>query len=261
MKATASRPNLIQSVDRALALLEVLADADEELPLGELARRAGLNTSTCHHLISTLMARGYVSQSTRTREYGLGNQILRLQHARLHQIDLVNAAMPLLRELNQSTTEAVHLAVMQSYELVTVAKLESLHALKVDNGFVGKSNAAHATATGKAILAHMPEWELNQIIALRGLTAFTRRTITDPAALRAELERVRLQGFSVDDEEFQPSVFCVGAPIRNHTGKVVASLSCSAPQMRVGSQEAVDRLSSLSIQAAEKISSLLGHQV
>lgn len=259
MAAPLVRSGTIQSVDRALDILEALARAQEALPLVTLAGEVGLNPSTCHHLLATLAQRGYVVQEPRTRYYCLGNQVLQLQHARVQQIDLASLVGPILRELNRSTGEAVHLAVLQARELVTVAKLESLHPIKVDNGFVGKSNAAHATATGKAILAYLPEVELDEMIAARGLHPFTRRTITDPGVLMAELERVRQSGYAVDDEEFQPGVICVGAPVRNHAGQVVASISISAPQMRLTSQDGVDHLARQAVAAAGQISAQLGY--
>lgn len=258
MSVPAGRGTTIQSVERALDLMEALGNAPDGMPLGQLSAQTGLHFSTCHHLLATLVLRGYVNQDPRTKHYLLGNQVLRLQHARVQQINLVTLANPFLRELNQATGEAVHLAVLQARELVTVAKLESQHAIKVDNGFVGKSNAAHATATGKAILAYLADGELAAIIDSKGLPQFTRRTITSVSALKEELERVRQLGYSTDDEEFQLGVFCVGAPVWDHTSQVLASISCSAPQMRVANQEAIDRLIRLTRSIADRLSKELG---
>lgn len=226
----------IQSVARALQVLEFLAGAAEPQSLAEISAGTGLNASTCHHLLATLGARGYVVQNPRSRGYALGNKIFELSEARARQFNVVEAAMPTLRALNRSTGEAVHLAVLQGRELVTVAKLDSLHAVKVDSGFVGKSNAAHATALGKAILAWLPESELKAIIDAQGMTRFTGNTIGDLETLRAQLALVRRHGFAEDREEFQPGVICIGAAIRNYTGAVIASLSCSIPTMRASEE-------------------------
>lgn len=247
----------IQSVDRALDILEALSQARRGLPLFDLSGRIGLNVSTCHHLLSTLAARGYVVQDARSREYALGNRVFELGEARSRQIDIVGQAMPWLEAINEETGEAVHLAVMQASELVTLVKLDSLHAVKVDSGVVGKSRAAHATATGKAILAFMEEDELAAFIARRGMERFTPRTIGDFEALKRELATVRAEGVAGDVEEFQPGVLCLGAPIRDHAGAVVASLSCSLPLMRAGAAEQ-ERVRGLVLGAAREISRQIG---
>lgn len=232
-RATRARPApVIRSVNRALDLLEALSTSAGGVALSELSTQTGLNASTCHHLLATMAARGYVSQNPRNREYLLGNKIFALSDARARQFNLIEVAMPRLKELNAGTGEAVHLAVLQARDLVTVAKLDSLHAVKVDSGFVGTSNAAHATAVGKAILAWLPDNEQNAIIAAKGMERFTANTICDEDALKEHLRLVRRHGFAEDREEFQPGVVCIGAAIRDHTGGVIASLSCSVPTMR-----------------------------
>lgn len=248
--------NLIQSVDRALVLLEALSGLTDGISLMNLSEKTGMNVSTCHHLLSTLVSRGYVSQDPHSKYYFLGNRILELQVGRTEQIDLVSEAKPILRELNLTTQEAVHLAVMEADELVTLAKLEALHAVRVDQGFVGKSNSAHATATGKAILACMAESELDRFFSRKALLRFTAQTVTDETKLRQELNRVRELGYAVDNEEFQPGVYCVGAPVRNHRGEVVASVSCSIPVMRLGHVQLIEP----TIAASTRLSARLGYK-
>ncbi|MGE0846799.1 MAG: IclR family transcriptional regulator [Flavobacteriaceae bacterium] len=230
--AAARGPRTIQSVDRALDLLDILAEATGELPLNELAARAGLKASTCHHLLATLARRGYVGQVPRSRNYFLGPRITELSDSRIRQFSLVDIAMPELRRLNQETLESVHLAVMQGNALVTLAKLDSRLPIRVGSDDTGKTNAAHATATGKAILAWLPEAEIARVIANTGLHRFTDKTISTIAELMEELRLVRRNGFAVDNEEFQPGVVCIGAAIRDHAGAVIGSVSCSMPRMR-----------------------------
>lgn len=252
------RPNTVQSVDRALDILETLAASKNGLALSELASRVILNASTCHHLLQTLLQRSYVEQDAETKRYALGNRILHLQYGRTQQIDMAAQALPILRELNETTGESTHLATLQVLDLVTLLKLESLHPVRVDNSLVGKTHAAHATATGKAILAFLPEGRLSALLRESGLRSFTDRTMTNLPQLRADLERVSRQGFAVDDEEFQPGVYCVGAPVRDHTGKVVASISVSMPVMRV-TKDRIEEIIRLAKQAALRISERLGY--
>ncbi len=222
----------IQSVDRALDLLDVLADASGELPLNEVASRAGLNTSTCHHLLATLSRRGYVGRSPFSRNYFLGPRVTELSQLRLKQFSFADIAMPELRRLNAVTRESVHLAALQGHALVTLAKLESRMPIRVSSDDSGKANAAHATATGKAILAWLPEAEIARVIADTGLPRFTDKTLSTIAEVMEELRHVRRKGYSVDREEFQAGVICYGAAIRDHSGAVIGSVSCSIPSLR-----------------------------
>lgn len=263
----AKKGGTIQSVERAFKILDVLARGDGPIGLTEISSDVGLNISTCHHLLNTLSQLGCVFQDPRTREYALGNKLFELSNARIRQIDLGTLAMPVLRDLNARTGEAVHLAVLQGVELMTIAKLDTLHAVKVDSGYVGKSKAAHATATGKAILAHLAEAEFRRVIfagnsaesRAEHLERFTEHTLCSEALLQADLEKVRRLGYAEDREEFQPGVHCVGAPIRNNSGEVVASLSCSVPTMRA-TDAFFAKVRDLVITAARDISHDLGYR-
>jgi IclR family transcriptional regulator, acetate operon repressor len=248
----------IQSVDRALNILEMLAQSRQGLPLMQLSVQTGLNFSTCHHLLATMARRGYVSQDKHTKHYFLGNRIFGLSDGRTRQLDLLAYAKPALEELNRRTGEAVHLAVIEGGELVTLAKFDSLHAVKVDSGYVGKSKAVHATATGKAILAFLPEDSIYEVLAGNGLPRFTDKTICNVEGLKREFKAIREQGYSQDNEEFQSGVICFGAPIRDRGGKVVASASASLPTMRA-SDETLAQLRLLVPQCADMISKELGY--
>ncbi len=225
-------PRTIQSVERALDILEILADANGELALNELAAGAQLNASTCHHLLATLVKRGYAGQTSRTRSYFLGPRITDLSDSRLKQFNLSEIAAPELRRLNEATLESVHLAVLQGTSLVTLAKLDSKLPIRVGSDDGMKADAAHATATGKAILAWLPEPEIARVIAHGGLKHYTDKTISTISELMEDLRLVRRNGYSLDNEEFQAGVVCVGAAIRDHAGAVIGSVSGSMPRMR-----------------------------
>ena len=222
----------IQALDRAFLILDIIADAGGEAKLTEIASIAGLNVSTCHHLISTLHNWGYVARGANSRSYVLGSRILHLSAACLRQVDLPRRAQSFVDRLNDQTREAVQLAIMQDTNLVNVLHREARHAVRVDAGLGGNSNAAHATATGKAILAWLPPTELDRIVADKGLTAFTPHTITDIEQLKEDLRLTRRNGFAIDREEFQLGVICLGAAIRDHAGAVVGSISVSSPVFR-----------------------------
>ena len=229
----------IQSVERALLLLELLAQG--RLRLNAISKALDINVSTCHHLLSTLMDRGYVAQSVQDRSYFLGNRILELSRSHTRQFNIADIAMESLHELNARTGETVHLAVLQGDELVTLAVLDSHHAVRVVTGRSGESDPAHASATGKAILAWLPEQELERIIDRRGMKRFTEKTIVDRLQLLESLRHVRRNGFAIDNEEYQPGVVCIGAAIRDIAGAVVGAFSCSMPSMRA-SEERLQRV-------------------
>lgn len=227
-----SERNIVQSVDRALTLLEHLTRAGGSLPLSELAARSGLNISTCHHLLATLVNWGYVMRLPGRRGYALGARVLNLGTAFMRQIDLPRRAEPHLARINEATGETVQLAVLQGSSVVALLKREARHAVRADTGALGMEEAAHASATGKAMLAWLPEDEIRRILAARGMARFTPATITTLDVFIEELRLVRRNGFAMDREELQPGVTSVGAVIRNQTGAVVGAISASTPTLR-----------------------------
>lgn len=247
----------IQALDRAFLILDVMADAGGEAKLTEIAASAGLNVSTCHHLISTLYNWGYVARGANSRSYILGSRILHLSAACLRQVDLPRRAQSFVDRLNDQTRETVQLAIMQDTNLVHVLRREARHAVRVDGGLGGKSNAAHATATGKAILAWLPPTELDRIVSDKGLTAFTPNTLTDIERLKEELRFTRRNGVAIDREEFQLGVICVGAAIRDHAGAVVGSIGVSSPAFRA-TPEYIDQIKVHLIAAVDELSTELG---
>jgi IclR family transcriptional regulator, acetate operon repressor len=224
----------IQSVDRALYLLETIAEAGGEATLTELATRTGLNISTCHHLLATLIQRGFATKVPGRRLYALGARILYLGHTCL-QVDLPRRAQRYLEAINRATGETVHLAALQGDAVVTLAVREARHAVRVDTGRVGKLEAPHATSIGKAILAWLPEDEMRRILA-HGMKRFTENTITEFPVLVESLRIVRRNGYAIDHEEFLPGVICVGAAIRDQAGTVIGAISASTPTMRASEE-------------------------
>jgi IclR family acetate operon transcriptional repressor len=248
--------NGIQSVDRALGLLDAIVEMGGQATLTELSRSAGLNISTCHHLLATLSRRGFVAKVAGRRSYELGAHILHLGQACLRQVDLPHRARPFVEQINRATGETVHLCVLQGENVVTVLKRDGRHAVRVDTG-LGETHAVHATATGKAMLAWLPEDEIRRIVAARGMTRFTPSTIVDFSALIEELRLVRRNGYAADREEFQPGVICIGAAVRNNAGAVVGAISVSAPTMRT-TDEHLELMRREVMAAARALSAELG---
>lgn len=219
----------IQSVDRAITLLETIADAGGEATLTEIAGRAELNISTSHHLLSTLVRRGYVTKVPGRRSYALGGRILELGYASLRRIELPQRAERFITRVNETTGEAVHLVMLQHDTMVHLAKRE---ARVPSPGPMMRPDGAHAKASGKAILAWLPEYEARRVTTAQGMIKFTPNTITEWPALKEELRHVRRNNYAMDREEYQPGMICIGSAVRDHQGAVVAAVSASTSLAR-----------------------------
>jgi IclR family acetate operon transcriptional repressor len=245
----------IQSVDRALFLLETIAEAGGEATLTDLSVRTGLNISTCHHLLATLIQRGFAAKVPGRRLYALGARILYLSHTCL-QVDLPRRAQPYMEAINAATGETVHLAALQGDRVVTLARREATHAVRVDSGRIGKVDSPHATSVGKAIMAWLPDAEIQRMVA-HGMKRFTEKTITEYADLIEDLRHVRRDGYATDSEEFLEGVICVGAAIRDQVGTVIGAISASTPTMRA-TDEHIGLMRSEIVAAARALSAEFG---
>ena len=227
--AAGRSPKTIQSVDRALTLLEILARARDAMPLGEVAAAARLNASTCHHLISTLVERGFVLHAGRNRGYLLSSRLRELAEIGQSREDISEFARGDLTRLARRLCQEVHLSVLQDGALITRFKAAAPEAPVVGADEVVQMRAAHAAAAGKAILAWLPESVMVKIISQNGLQKFTGNTITGLSELIEEFRWVRRNGYAVDREELQDGLTGFGAALRDESGAVIASIAASLP--------------------------------
>lgn len=221
------RSRTIQSVDRALTILEEVARERDGMTLSELSDRTGLNASTCHHLISTLVARGYLSHLSRIRGYALGSKVWELHEMAEQETEPSVLLSADLRALGKQLGHGVQLAVLSDTSLMTKLSFSAAENPVDEPDEVEKMTALHATATGKAILAWIPDTELVRVISANGLTAYTPRTITSLSGLVEELRLVRRRKYAIDDEEFRDGIVCIGSAIREGGGAVIASISAT----------------------------------
>lgn len=251
----------VQSVDRALVILEILANSRRSLSVTEIGREVGLHKSTVYRLLSTMARRGYVEQDPETQRYKLGLKVLEVSNKLLGTLQVRTEAMPFLRELAEACGEAVHLAVLNDGEVVYVEKVEGAGAFPMYSQ-IGRRAPVHCTAVGKAILAHLPEEEVRAIVAARGLTPRTDKTVSDIETLFAHLVQVRSLGYAVDQEEHEAGVACVAAPVFDYRGRVIAAVSVSGTSARVVGPEG-ENLAVIARrvkEAGEAISRRLGYQ-
>lgn len=222
----------IQSVDRALSIIEILSLSSNPLRLNEISTAADLNLSTCHHLIKTLVMRGYVINAGRNQGYSLSPRIENLWLRSRRDFNLVEFARPSLQKLNEDTRESVLLAVLRGSSLITQLCIASPLRSEADAYGTVNPRAAHALALGKAILAWLPEGELTRVVADNGLPGFTEQTITSLPALAEELRLVRRSGFALEDGEFRDELVGLGAPVRDASGAIVGSIGITIGRRR-----------------------------
>lgn len=257
MRAILNSPNvnIIQSVDRALSILEGFSIKEKELGVTEISRRTGLNKSTCFGLIQTLQNRGYLEQNPENGKYKLGLKVFELGQVFEAGLELRAIAKPYLQELVNQTKETVHLVLKNKHEAVYVEKVEGPSAISIISQ-VGNRVNFHCTGVGKAILAFLPEEEVQDVMK-KEFISFTKNTITDRKVLQRQLKDIKQSGYSIDDEEIEIGLRCIAAPIFNHRKEVIAALSISGPTMRV-TEERIPELAELAKETAAKISARLG---
>lgn len=247
---------MIQSVDRALGILCLFSRNVRELGVTEIGQHMDLPKSTVHGLVKTLEKRGFLTQNPQNGKYRLGLKVYELGMTYSAAVELQDVAKHVAEKLCDKCQESVHMAIYAGGMAVFILKVEPMGNLVVFPR-VGASVPAHATGVGKVLLAYSEEEEVNKYVE-RGLFALTRNTITDPMVLRAELKRVRDQGYAVDNEEALIGVSCVAAPIRDQSQGVVAALSLSGASYRIRGERFAALVKEVK-EAADEISRMLGY--
>lgn len=247
----------VQSLERALKILEVLGKNPKGLGVTEISREVDLHKSTVYRLLSTLAKWGYVEQEKENEKYKLGLKIIELSNNVLSNLELRKVARPYLEELMEYANEVVHLCVLRDGEAVYIDKVECPNTIRMYSQ-IGKRAPVHCTGVGKALLAFLPQEEAISILKTKGLPQKTPSTITSLEEMLNHLEEIKKLGYSIDDVEHEEGIRCVAAPIFDHTGQVVASLSVSGPDYRV-TRERVPELAVKVKEIAQKISRRLGY--
>jgi len=258
-----SKPNnLVQSIERVSMILDILAQNPQGISIRDLSSKVNLPKGTTHRLLSSLSYLGYVRQDPKTRNYLLGFKLVELGNILLSQLDLRLEAAPFLKDLAERTQETVHMVILDRDEVVYIDKVEGDHnpsGLRMASR-IGLRNPAHSSAVGKVLLSLLSDQDLNLLLKRKGLSKRTENTITDLNQLKEHLKMVRNQGYSIDDEENEKGVRCVGAPIYNEVGHPVAAISISGPAFRVTKKMAQETLKKEVMETALKISQRLGYR-
>ncbi|MEP9362892.1 IclR family transcriptional regulator [Nocardioides sp. CN2-186] len=243
----------VQSVDRALTILEVLARVGEA-GVTEIAGELDVHKSTAFRLVSTLEAHRLVEQTSERGRYRLGVGVLRLAGATTARLDLVQEARPVCRQLAADTGETVNIAVLSESSALYLDQIAGSSALQPHN-WVGQHIPLHATSNGKVLLSGLDDKQVADLLGT--LSRYTPTTITKKGKLREELAAVRERGYAVAVDELEEGLTAIAAPIRNAHGDVVASMSVSGPTFRLSDARVEDVVPQL-VEAAAEVSHRLG---
>jgi DNA-binding IclR family transcriptional regulator len=247
---------MIQSVMKALKIMELFSPAEPRLSLHIISQRLHMPKSTTHNLLNTLVASGYV-EKVDGDQYALGTAIVELtQNVRVN-VELRDRAAPLLRRLADSSHESVYLTVRDGRHVLYIYAIESSQRL-VARTAVGERAEMHCTSVGKATLAFLPSQEVDRLYKDAILARYTANTIVDLGTLKQELAATHERGYSVDNQEHEENIFCVGAPIFGERGLVLGACSVSGTEPAiVGSR--LPLIGASVAQTAQEISRHMGY--
>lgn len=245
----------VQSLDRALDIIEELAGNGESLKVKELSERLALHKSTVHRLLATLLYRGYAEQDENGR-YKVGLKLFEIAGRVLNKMDLRKRVKPFLVGLQQETRETIHLGILDHKDVVYIDKEETSEIIRMHSE-IGSRVDAYCTSLGKVLLAYK-DVDIHEFYAEGDLKKHTSNTIVDKELLAEHLTLVRRQGYAIDDEEQEPGIRCIGGPIFDYTGDVIAAFSIAGPTNRM-TEERVKSLTSTVLKYSMLISSSLGY--
>ncbi|NLY09450.1 MAG: IclR family transcriptional regulator [Tissierellia bacterium] len=227
----------IVAVDRALEILELLHKERRPVGVSEISRELGLNKSTVHRCLASLEYKGFVRQDYETGRYSLGMKLLAMGLGLKEELNVVELISNHTKYLHEQTGEAVNVSVLEEspekgYLTIMVHKEWSRNSVLTANPDLGSSVEAYTSSVGKCLLAFNPNYD-EKIMEANGFTKYTPNTISSIEEFRRELEEVRKNGYAIDNQELEIGLFCIGVPIFNGKGEVIAGISISGPVSRI----------------------------
>jgi DNA-binding IclR family transcriptional regulator len=249
---------LINSILRASSVLRCLSGGKSHFKISEIARELELNRSAVYRILLSLEKDRFVEKDENTGEYSLGIATFEIGSTYLGQTDLIKVSTTVMADLALKTQETVGLAVLSDTVVTYMYKVEPPRTLKVMSK-TSRISPVYCTALGKVLLAHQPKDEFSRIISELKLKPFTQNTITSKKRLAEELRVIRKKGYAFDRREHEEDSECIGAPIRDHFGDVIAALSTSGPKKKIGTPQEKKYVSWV-MEAAAMISSKMGYR-
>ncbi len=251
------REKPVQSVERTLRILELMADRGQPLALSDISSNLNLKISTAHRLLKSLIICGFAQQDSYTGKYLLGIKTFTIGNMALYSLDIRNIARPSLMQLVRAYQETASIGILDEGDLIYIDQVESEKMVKMLSR-LGSRLPAHSHAVGKVLLAALGDTEIDAFLARKKLCKFTENTITAPQQLKRELLTIRRQSFALDMEETELGIRCVAAAIYNHLGRATAAVGISAPSGRISTAYLAE-LSGAVRKTASEISLKLGY--
>ena len=248
-----------QSVEKALQIIELMAQSREPLRLRDISLKVEMPASTTLRLINTLTTLGYANQDPNTLRYSLSLKFMHIGSLVSSQTSIRDIAHPYLVELSRKCKESVCLAIEQDMDVVYIDVIDGPDGMLKITQRIGKLAPIHSTGVGKLMLLNYDLKQLNNMIAIKDLVALTPNTITTKEELLNELEKVKIQGYALDDEECELGARCLSVGIKDYTGKNVAGISVSGPITRM-SMDYIETIKNTVIDTAKKVSELLAYK-
>jgi DNA-binding IclR family transcriptional regulator len=248
----------VQTLDRTFDILELLAAHENGLSVGQISGELGLHKSTVSRLLHSLQNRGYVDKDSATGLFRVGLRFIELSSAHLDNLELRVEAKPAMYDLSQSTGQTAFLAIRQGAEAVYVDKTETYNSLR-RYSIIGTTMPLYSSALGKALICHLDRAELVDLLGREALTPRTEHTCRDVDTLAEELHRTCERGYSLDNEENESGIRCIGAPIRDYRGHTIAAISISG-YLQVVTEERVPELAERVRMASLNISRRMGYR-
>ncbi len=245
-----------QTVKRITDILRCFTPENPELGVMEISHKTGLHKSTASRLLASLKEEGLVDRNPQNGEYRLGLGLVSLAGFVLEGLNLRDIARKHLQILADITQETINMSILNGNEAINIESIKSPKAIQYA-GQLGRKNPLHATSTGKVILAYIPSTERDALLS-KDLLAYTPKTIVNRAELEQSLFQISEQGYAIAQEEFNEGLSAIAAPIRDHSGQVIATVSVSGPSYRMSAKEMEKFISPL-LEATQAISQELGY--
>ncbi|KMY48757.1 IclR family transcriptional regulator [Peribacillus loiseleuriae] len=249
----------VQSLERALTLLNVLSDYPDGIQITRLSDQVGLSKSTTHRLLSTLLNMNYVVKDGETEKYKLGYQLIYLSRNILSNVTVIQIARPFLERLSEDVNETIHLCIEDKGKVMYVDKIESNQTIRMYSR-IGSKAPMYCTGVGKILLSGMSEAEYEEVVSKIDFISKTAKTITTKEGLKEEVETVKKQGYALDNIENEEDIRCIAVPIWDFQGKVIASFSISGPSNRITMERVNDELVKKARDTSINISRHLGYR-
>lgn len=248
----------VQSLARGCTVLANVCQSETQLSLSELAKKSDLSIGAIQRLTYTLENIGLLERDPRTKRFRAGSQMISLALSITRNLELTKVAHPFMQALSDEIGEVVGLGAIEGDRIILVDIIHTQQLLNI-NMNIGAIIPPHATSTGKAILAYLPDARIEQLLSVHGMTKFTANTITSTKSLKKELERVKALGFATAFDENTIGLTTIGAPVRNSDGEVTASMAVFVHSMKIPKEKFISTLKKKVVQTADQISLAMGY--